>query len=174
MAAPRKRYIRLARRRKGASSFFFLPDKGPPLARTSTQQAGRACPLCPGTSDVNLLRCRDRVIDLNTQTTDGALDLCVAEQELDGPKIACAPIDQRCLRPPEGMGAENLRIKSGSGDPFRDKPRVLACRHAAALVAAAQGVDVGPLICLVALDATAITFRVITSPASTVPSPIPC
>ena len=70
-----------------------------------------------------------RVIDLNAQISDGALDLCVAEQELDGPKIAGAPIDQRRLRPPEGMGAEKLRIKSGSGDPFRDKPRVLACRH---------------------------------------------
>jgi len=28
-----------------------------------------------------------------------------------------------------GNGSEKLRIKSGSGDPFRDKPRVLACRH---------------------------------------------
>jgi hypothetical protein len=85
-----------------------------------------------------LLRYRERVIDLNAQISDGALDLCVAEQELDGQKIAGAPIDQRRLRPPEGMGAEKLRIKSGSGDPFRDKPRVLACRHAAALVAAAR------------------------------------
>src|SRR6188472_3040803 len=36
------------------------------------------------------------------------------------------------------MGAEKLGFKSDSGDPFRDKPRVLACRHAAALVAAAR------------------------------------
>ena len=85
-----------------------------------------------------MLRYRERVIDLNAQISDGALDLCVAEQELDGPKIAGAPIDQPRLRPPEGMGAEKLRIKSDSGDPFRDKPRVLACRHAAALVAAAR------------------------------------
>jgi hypothetical protein len=68
--------------------------------------------------------------------SDGALDLCMAEQELDGPKVAGAPIDQRRLRPPEGMRAEKLRIKSDAGDPFRDKPRVLACRHAAALLAA--------------------------------------
>jgi hypothetical protein len=59
-----------------------------------------------------LLRYRERVIDLNAQISDGALDLCVAEQELDGPKITGAPIDQRRLRPPEGMGAEKLRIKS--------------------------------------------------------------
>ena len=82
------------------------------LARTRSQQAGRACPLCPGTSDVNLLRYRERVIDLNAQISDGALDLCVAEQELDGPKIAGAPIDQRRLRSSEGMGAEKLGFKS--------------------------------------------------------------
>ena len=77
-------------------------------------------------SDVNLFRYRERVIDLNAQISDG------------GPKITGAPIDQRRLRPPEGMSAEKLRIKSDSGDPFRDKPCVLACRHAAALVAAAR------------------------------------
>src|SRR3954464_9646532 len=83
--------------------------KGRPfVARTSTQQVGRACPLCPGTSGVNLLRYRERVINLNAQISDGALDLCVAGQELDGPKIACAPIDQRRLRPPEGMGPKSL------------------------------------------------------------------
>jgi hypothetical protein len=31
------------------------------------------------------------------------------------------------------MGAEKLGFKSDSGNPFRDKPRVLACRHATAL-----------------------------------------
>src|SRR4029078_13154014 len=35
------------------------------------------------------------------------------------------------------MCAEKLGFNSDSGNPFRDKPRVLACRHAAALVAAA-------------------------------------
>src|SRR3954470_7703185 len=75
------------------------------LARTRSQQAGRACPLGPGTSDINLLRYRERVIDLNAQISDGAFDLCVAEQELDGPKTAGAPIDQRRLRSPEGMGS---------------------------------------------------------------------
>jgi hypothetical protein len=32
-----------------------------------------------GTSDVNLLRYRERVIDLNAQISDGALDLGMAE-----------------------------------------------------------------------------------------------
>ena len=39
LAAPRKRYIRLARRRKGASS-FFLPHKSPLLAQNSRRSYG--------------------------------------------------------------------------------------------------------------------------------------
>jgi len=91
---------------------------------TNPLTTGGQSPLCPGTSDLNLLRYRERVIDLNAQISDGALDLCVAEQELDGPKIAGAPIDQRRLRSPEGMGTEKPRFKSDTGNPFRDKPRV--------------------------------------------------
>ena len=85
-----------------------------------------------------LLCYRERVIDLNAQISDGALDLCMAEQELDGPKVAGAPVDQRRLRPPEGVRAEKLSIKSDAGDSFRDKPRVLGCRHTNALLAAAR------------------------------------
>src|SRR5438132_898275 len=44
LAAPRKRYIRLARRRKGASS-FFLPHKSPLLARSVTPRAGWRIPV---------------------------------------------------------------------------------------------------------------------------------
>jgi hypothetical protein len=32
------------------------------------------------------------------------------------------------------MGAEKLKIKSDSSDPLRDKPRGLACRHAAVVI----------------------------------------
>ena len=85
---------------------------------TNPLTTGGQSPLCPGTSDLNLLRYRERVIDLNAQISDGALDLCVAEQELDGPKIAGAPINQRRLRSSEGMGAEKLRFKSDPGNPL--------------------------------------------------------
>ena len=46
---------------------FLLRRVRSRLAQTRSQQAGRACPLCPGTSDLNLLRYRERVIDLNAQ-----------------------------------------------------------------------------------------------------------
>ena len=45
---------------------------------------GRACPLCPGISDVNLFSYRKRVIDLNAEVSDGAFDFDVPEQELNG------------------------------------------------------------------------------------------
>jgi hypothetical protein len=46
---------------------------------------GRASPLCPGRSDINLFRYRERVIYLDPEIAHRALDLCVTEQELDGP-----------------------------------------------------------------------------------------
>jgi hypothetical protein len=43
---------------------------------------GKACPLCPGISDVNLFSYRKRVIDLNTEVSDSAFDFGVPQQEL--------------------------------------------------------------------------------------------
>jgi hypothetical protein len=63
---------------------------------------------------------RHALLNINCPDAASAV-LCVAEQELDGPKIAGAPIDQRRLRSSEGMGAEKLRFKSDSSNPFRDK-----------------------------------------------------
>jgi hypothetical protein len=40
---------------------------------------GRAGPLCPGGSDVNLFRYREGVINLNAQVADSTFDLRVAE-----------------------------------------------------------------------------------------------
>jgi hypothetical protein len=54
------------------------------LARICRNSSGRACPLCPGISDVNLFGYRQRIIHLDTEVSDGAFDLGMAEQELDG------------------------------------------------------------------------------------------
>ncbi len=37
------------------------------------------------------------VVNLDTEIPDRTFDLGVAEQQLNGPKIAGSPIDQRCL-----------------------------------------------------------------------------
>jgi hypothetical protein len=52
---------------------------------------GQSCPLCPANSDINLFCYCQRVINLNPEIPDGALDFRVAEQELNGSKIASAP-----------------------------------------------------------------------------------
>ena len=44
--------------------------------------------------DVDLLRDLYGVIDLNTKIPNGAFNLGVSEQELDGTQIASAPVDQ--------------------------------------------------------------------------------
>jgi hypothetical protein len=75
------------------------------MARTRSQQAGRACPLCPGTSDVNLFRYRERVIDLNARYRT-VLSIFVWPSKswtARRLKIAGAPIDQRRLRSSERM-----------------------------------------------------------------------
>jgi hypothetical protein len=64
-----------------------------PMARTGLRRMGRACPLCPCNSDINLFCYCQSVVDLNPEIPDGALDFRVAEQELNGSKITGAPID---------------------------------------------------------------------------------
>jgi hypothetical protein len=55
---------------------------------------GRAFPLCPSSSDINLFRTCQRVINLDAEITNRTFDLGVSEQELDGPEVACSSIDQ--------------------------------------------------------------------------------
>ena len=52
-------------------------------------------------SDVDLLRYGERIIDLDAEISDSALDLSVAKQELDGAQVAGASVDQSCLGPSE-------------------------------------------------------------------------
>src|SRR5262245_19683425 len=101
------------------------------MAHICRSCSGRACPLCPGTSDINLFCYHERVVDLNTEIAYGALDFRVAEQELDGPRISRAPVDQGRLRSSQRMRPEQPRIEPDAANPFADQARVLACRHTA-------------------------------------------
>ena len=58
----------------------------PVMAQTGAQRAGRACPLCPGISDINLFRYCEGIIHFDAEISDRALDLCMSEQKLDGPE----------------------------------------------------------------------------------------
>ena len=55
----------------------------------------------PRFSDIDLFGYGERVINLDSEIADRALDLCVTQQELNGSKISSFLIDQRCLSPAE-------------------------------------------------------------------------
>jgi hypothetical protein len=68
------------------------------MAQTGGQRTGRACPLCPGISDINLFRYCQGVIDLDAEIFDRAFDLGMTEQKLDSPEIARPAVDQGSFR----------------------------------------------------------------------------
>ena len=67
------------------TSVILTTCTSPQLARSPRCVLGRACPLCPGISDVDLFRYRESVVDLNAEVSDGAFDFGVTEQELYRP-----------------------------------------------------------------------------------------
>ncbi len=69
------------------------------MARRGPNGLGRACLLCPGSSDVDLFRYGKGIIDLDSEVPDSTFDLGVTEQELHGPQITSASVNQGCLGP---------------------------------------------------------------------------
>jgi hypothetical protein len=50
------------------------------MAHSGGCRSGTGCPLCPGTSDLDLFRYRKGIIDLDAEISDRTLDLGVTEQ----------------------------------------------------------------------------------------------
>src|SRR5262245_36766934 len=98
---------------------------------------GQSMSALPGYFRHQLVLLSQRVVDLDTEIAYGALDFRVAEQELDGPKISRAPVDQGRLRPSQRMRPKQPR--PDAANPFADQARVLACRHTAIRSPAARG-----------------------------------
>jgi hypothetical protein len=69
------------------------------MARRGPNGLGRACLLCPGSSDVDLFRYGKGIIDLDSEVPDSTFDLGVTEQELHGSQITSTSVDQGCLGP---------------------------------------------------------------------------
>ena len=67
------------------------------MAQVARFGSGRACRLCPGSSDVNFFRYGEGIIDLDTEVPDSAFDLGMTEQELHGSQITSTSVDQGCL-----------------------------------------------------------------------------
>jgi hypothetical protein len=95
-------------------------------ARVYLEQEGGACLLCPGISDVNLFRYCKRVINFDAQIANGAFDLGVAEQKLDGTEIASAAVYERRLGSARRVCPKMARVQPDAGNPFGPSPDVIA------------------------------------------------
>ncbi len=71
----------------------------------------------------------------NDTPSDSALDLGVTQQQLHGSQIAGSSIDQRRLRPPDRVGAEQGWVQTNAGDPLGKQAGVLAGGEATVLSA---------------------------------------
>src|SRR5258708_25148590 len=70
------------------------------------------------------------------------------EQELDGPEIACAPIDQGGFCASQRMRPKQPRVQADASDPLRYEARILAGRHACGHAATPPEKKIpGPLVC---------------------------
>ena len=77
-------------------------------------------------SDLRLLRDFKSVVDLDTQVPHGRLQFGMAEQDLHGPQVLRALIDQRGLCSPHRVRAVDRRIETDGCNPLMDNPGVLS------------------------------------------------
>ena len=75
-------------------------------------RAAQSASALPPKSDVDLFRYRERVVDLDAEISNGALDLCMPQKELYGSQIAGTSIYQGRFGPTKGMRPEKVRIQS--------------------------------------------------------------
>src|SRR3979490_17311 len=68
------------------------------------------CPLCPDTSDFDLLSDGKRIIDLDSEISDRTFHFLVAKQKLDRTQVAGATVDQGRLRAAERVRAKDMRV----------------------------------------------------------------
>jgi hypothetical protein len=78
----------------------------PHVAHLYRVKLGRALPLCPGTSDVDLFSYCQGIVDLDAKVTHGAFDLRMAEQQLYSTKIPRAAIDESRFRAAKRIGTK--------------------------------------------------------------------
>ena len=93
-------------------------------------RVGRAFPLRPDSSNVDLFCHSQGIIDLYAKILDRAFDLGMAQQELHGPQVSGATVNEGRLGSPERMRAEEVGVQSDAGNPVGDKPSVLPCCEA--------------------------------------------
>ena len=76
--------------------------------------------------DFRLLGYLQRVIDLNAEVSDGAFQLGVPKQKLNGAQILRPLVDQRRFGPSHRVRPIGRRVKPGRFSPVMNYPRILA------------------------------------------------
>ena len=69
--------------------------------------------------EVHLFRNGKGVINFDAEISDGAFNLSVAKQQLDGTQVAGPAVDQRRLCSSQRMGAEQVWVQPDTGNPLR-------------------------------------------------------
>jgi hypothetical protein len=90
---------------------------------------GRACPLCPSTSDINMFCYCQSFINFDAEISDPAFDLGVAKQRLDSPEIAGAPVIKVAF-----VRRSECVTKSLGSSPMCQSALKIACRMTAEVV----------------------------------------
>lgn len=81
----------------------------------------------PRQSHVGLLRHLERIVDLDAEISNRALQLAVPEKQLNRPQILRATVDQRRLGPTHCMRPVGCIVQSDRADPTMDQPGILPC-----------------------------------------------
>jgi len=79
--------------------------------------------------DFSLLSHFQRVVDLDAEVSNRALQFGVAEEQLHRPQVFGASVDQRCLRAAHRVCSVRCVIKTDRGDPAMYDTRVLPRRY---------------------------------------------
>jgi hypothetical protein len=99
--------------------------------QTSIRGIGRSVPTAVKVASAGLpldfcLLCYfERVVDLDSEITVRALKLGMPEQQLNGPQVLRAPVDQRCFCSPHRVGAIRNSIQTDRTHPGSDNACVL-------------------------------------------------
>lgn len=84
---------------------------------------------CPEGSNIDLLRYGKGVVNLNAEVANRALDLGMAEQQLDGTQVPGSAVDQRDLCSAQRVGSEKAWVQANAGNPPGHQPRILPGRN---------------------------------------------
>jgi hypothetical protein len=72
---------------------------------------------CLKVLEVNLFGNRQGVINLDAKIANGAFELCVTKQNLNGAQISCLPVNQGRLGSAQGMGSAGREIETDGAWP---------------------------------------------------------